>query len=682
MRLFIFCLLMVSHAKGEKQSYPALIPMPQKVSWGENEFRLNTEVYFKSDCAVGNFTTQQVVDLLQNAGTKILYGEAKPNSLRIDIQINGRIPEVPDNQSEGYRLEITPTQILLVGALPAGVFRGVQTLRQLVVATKGRSHLPCCTITDWPAFSIRGFMQDVGRNYMSLPLLKEQIEVMSQYKLNLFHIHLTDNPGWRLESLKYPQLAAPETMTRKPGLVYSQSDFQELAAYCRDRFITIVPEFDVPGHCAAFRKAFRIDSMSDPRVKPILLDLIDELCTLVPASQMPYVHLGTDEVWHKHEHPEPDLIQTLMQRVRDNGREVFVWRPGIDVLNDSTSIKQLWSSNGFPKPGHPAIDSRLNYINHLDPLNGVSMLYFDRINSVSTGDAMNMGGILCCWNDNNLANERDVLLQNPVYPSMVVYSETTWTGNTPATGHHYIASLPAPETDEYLKFTDFEERLCEHRDNYFRDKPFPYVANAHIPWKLIGPFDHQGDVDRVFPVESSLLPVYQVDGKSYRWRGKPVFGGTIHINHFFGFPSPVTEKQGTVYATTLMYSVKNQKVKFWIGFNGFSRSGGRRGGPAPQQGEWFHTHPKLWVNGMEIAPPQWQQPGIKADSEELPFMDEDYFYRQPLEIELKKGWNPILVKMPQKAPSWKWMFTFVPVVTNGVNVREVENLIFKVPQNL
>jgi hypothetical protein len=641
---FIVLLISMSvHFSGCRTSNeirPALIPMPQEISWTEGVFRLT-----------GN--EHKVVKLIVDS-----------------------IPGVALHTDEAYSLEVTPESVILQATSDKGLFRGEQTLRQLTYVHNGRKVVAGCSITDFPAFQIRGFMQDVGRNYMSLPLLKEQIDVLAAYKYNVFHFHVTDNPGWRLESKLYPELKDPSTMSRWPGKYYTQEEFKELVDYCHERHIMLIPELDIPGHSAAFRKALGLETMSDPRVKDILVALVDELCSLAPPEKMPYIHLGTDEVWHDYERPAPDLLPALAEAVRSNQRELIVWRPGQYIENDSTSIKQLWSSNGHPKPGHRYLDSRLNYLNHLDPFAGIGQLYFERINGAARGDSLRMGGILCCWNDNNVNDERDILLQNPVYPGILTYSETSWRGQPVDFGENYLARMPSPGDPFYDEFAGFEERLVRHRDLYFQGKPFPYVRQSGISWKIIGPFDHQGDPGRVFPVEEGLADRYVVDGKEYSWSG-PYYGGTVHIRHFFGYPSWFEERQGTAYAAARIWSPETQTIDFWIGFHDWSRSAGRRGGPFPDQGEWHNTRPVAWVNQSVVEPPVWNNPGVEANSEEFPFTDENYFFREPAKIELRKGWNQVLLKVPALQTSWKWMFTFVPVIMENGNVREVEGLVFE-----
>lgn len=632
--VMLFTLLQSFYGHCNSFDAPALIPMPQKITWGK--------FHFKTEGREFRIVKRIVVSLL----------------------------EVPINQDEAYTLKVDADSVVLIAETNKGLFRGEQTIKQLTFNENGQQYIAGCEITDWPAFQIRGFMQDVGRNYMSLPMLKEQIDVMAAYKFNVFHLHLTDNPGWRLESKKYPQLHSASSMTRRPGSYYSQEEFIELVNYCNERFITLIPEMDIPGHCEAFRKAFAIDSMSDARVKPILLDLIDELCALVPKEKMPFIHLGTDEVWAKHERPAPGLLDALVKRVKQNGREVIVWRPGQQIDTDKTSITQLWSSNGKPKEGHRYLDSRLNYLNHLDPLAGVAQLYFDRICGALHGDSLRLGGILCCWNDNNVNDEYDVLLQNPVYPGILTYSETSWKGQPVDFGEKYLAKLPAHDDPLFQEFQEFESRLVRHRDLYFHGKPFPYVRQTDISWKIFGPFDDAESVDIQNLEQNKQKHISRSIGL--------VYGGTIHIRHFFGFPSWISEKQGTVFVKTNIWSPVDQQVGCWIGFHDWSRSGGRRGGPFPQQGQWHNTNPKVWLNGKLIEPPVWKNPGLPEKTEEIPFSDENYFFRKPTIISLIKGWNEVLLKIPHGGTSWKWMFTFIPVQQNGVNVREVKGLKYSV----
>jgi len=638
--------------------YP-IIPTPQSAIYEKEELTFNT-VQLNS------------VDFTDEAQQLISFFESKniQNTTK-GIVINLLNEKVTDNE-EGYSLTIN-TEISIKATSKKGIFYGIQTLKQLLRKHKKAYLLPKVKIIDWPAFKIRGFMHDTGRNYQSVALLKEQIDVLANYKYNVFHWHLTDNPGWRLESKLYPELTADKALFRKKGKFYTQEDFKEILAYCKERHITLIPEFDIPGHTKAFRTAFDLESMRDPKVPTILFNLIDELCSLASPEDMPYIHLGTDEVRNKEEYVSKDFILSMLQKVQENKREVIVWKEGIHIKQDTTSINQLWASNEARK-GHRFIDSRSNYINHLDPLAGMARLFFQQPCRQAKGDSLALGGILCAWPDNNIDNERDILKQNPIYPSIVFYADAIWKGRKkdyPA----YWAKLPTLTDPNYTRFKYFEQKVLQHKQLFFQNKEFPYVAQSDINWKVIGPFDHKNEVTTQFPIEKEIKKSYTINNNTFTWKDA-IVGGTVHLRHFFGFESLTTKKEGTFYAYTNIYSPTERIQDFWIGFHGWSRSGGRRGGPTPPQGQWYTSQPKVWVNQHEIAPPIWKQPNLPSNSAEIPFIDEDYFYRKPTKISLQRGWNTVLLKIPSTKQTFKWMYTFVPVNKKGMHYNLASDIIF------
>lgn len=645
--------------------YP-VIPTPQNIVYGENE------LFFKSiTIKADDFKTEAIKlqDKLVNDGI-----ELNEKGLKILF----KKVEIPENKSEeAYKLQID-SLVTISSSTSKGAYYAIQTIKQLFRKRYEEGVLPKIQITDWPAFKIRGFMHDTGRNFQSVELLKEQIEVLSQYKMNVFHWHLTDNPGWRLESKIYPELQTEGTFTRGKGKFYRQEDFKDILAFCKERNITVIPEFDIPGHTAAFRKAFGIESMRDEKVLPILLNLFDELCGLADENEMPFIHIGTDEVRNKEEYVSNDFILQIMNHLKSHNREVIIWKDGIAIEEDSTSINQLWAQHP-PRRGHRFIDSRANYINHLDPFAGMSRLYFQQPCRQPKGDSLALGGVLCAWPDNNVANERDILKQNPIYPSIVFYSDAIWSGRK-EDHKEYWAKLPLLNSPEFKEFKTFEDKVLAHRDEFFKEKEFPYVRQSQIQWQLIGPFDYNGDLSRSFPVENQTMNTYESDAHEYNWTG-PHIGGTIHLKHFFGFPSVTEDESGTYYAYTNIYSPDDRLQDFWVGFQGWSRSS-RRGGPTPNQGQWHTTNPKIWVNDFEIVPPIWNQPNLGEETHETPFVDEDYFYREPTEILLEKGWNKVLLKIPHGGTSWKWMFTCVPVSITENGVHEATGLRYKAKLNV
>lgn len=641
------------------EKYP-LIPTPQQIRYDQEEIQFD-RVIIKS----GDFENEGKI-LTEFFGLYPLKQTGKQLLVELDKNRNAKLGD------EGYQLQIAD-KVVISANTSKGIFYGIQTLKQLFREHRGTGVFPMVEITDWPAFKIRGFMHDTGRNFQSVAQLKEQIEVMARYKYNVFHWHLTDNPGWRLESKLYPQLQSYEATSRHKGRFYSQQDFKDILAFCKVRNIQVIPEFDIPGHSEAFRKALNIKKMSHPKVKPILMDLFKELMGLANAEDMPYIHIGTDEVRSDEERISEEVILDIMKLIQKNNREVVVWKEGIEVKEDSISISQLWAYHKERK-GHRFIDSRGNYINHLDPFAGMSRLFFQQPCRKPKGDSLALGGIIAAWPDNRVKDEREVLSQNPIYPSMVFYADAIWKGRD-KDHTEYWAKLPPVNTPEFNSFRAFEEKVITHRDLFFKGKEFQYVKQTDKHWKLLGPLDHHGDFEKSFPVEKNIKASYLINGKETTWTDGHV-GGTIHLKHFFDFPSVTDVKSGTFYAYTNIYAPDDRVQDFWVGFQGWSRSGGRRGGPTPEQGDWHTTKPKIWVNNSEIAPPVWKQPGLGVKTDEIPFVDEDYFYRSPTKIPLKKGWNKVLLKIPHGGNSWKWMFTCIPVHLTDNGVREVSELIY------
>ncbi len=640
--------------------YP-IIPTPQKIIYGNNEVKFRAVFIIANEFVKEG---EKLTAFFSNKGVRL-------NNKGIKLELLKRDLDSAFNE-EGYQLIITD-KITIAAPNEKGVFYAIQTLKQIFRKNKELGVFPEISISDWPAFKIRGFMHDTGRNFQSVSQLKEQIEVLSQYKYNVFHWHLTDNPAWRLESNKYPELQSENVTTRQKGKFYTQDDFKEILAFCKARHIVVIPEFDIPGHTEAFRKAFNIKSMQDYKVKAILLDLFEELMSLADAVEMPYIHIGTDEVRIKEERLSSAVILAVMDLIRDHNREVIVWKEGVEIKEDKNSINQLWAYHKG-REGHRFIDSRSNYINHLDPFAGMSRLYFQQPCRQSKGDKVALGGVLCAWPDNNITKERDILIQNPIYPSIVFYADAIWKGRA-KDFPEYWAKLPPKDSDEFKAFKNFESKVITHRNEFFKGKEFQYVAQTGIHWKLIGPFVHNENLAKKFPVEEIIKEYYTVNSTGFKWTDTHT-GGTIHLKHFFGFPSVTEAKKGTYYAYTNIYSPNNRVQDFWIGFHGWSRSGGRRGGPTPALGQWHTTNPKIWVNSKEIKPPLWKQPDIATDTDDIPFIDEDYFFRKPTRIPLKKGWNKVLLKIPQGGNSWKWMFTCIPINSNENGVREVKEIKF------
>ena len=635
--------LVFPHLYGLEEK-PALIPMPQQVKWNNYRFPLY-EV--KTLLAVDDRIQNEARELqlhLRSLGLQIILKKQTANNephFRLVLQDDPAIK----NKKEGYLLQATDRQIIIAAPSPHGIFNGIQTLKQLM---RDAVMVDGCEIIDWPAFAMRGYMIDVGRNYMSTALLKQQIDAMAASKLNVFHFHPTEDIAWRFEIKSFPQLTDAKNMLRNKGSYYTTEEIKDLIAYCKQRHITLIPEIDMPGHSAAFRRAMGFDMQSDSG-KLVVKKILSEICDIY---DVPFIHIGSDEVRIKDTGFVPEMTRLLEER----GKTVMGWQPGGN-FNKST-IRQLWredAKRSFLEDGVPFIDSRHLYLNHHDPQEAVTTIFNRRIANRVQGDAFALGAILCLWHDRNVAREDDVLKMNPVYPGMLAFSERVWQGGG-QTG--WVANI---SDGDVQGFTDFENRLLEHKTLYFNGKYFPYERQAYLKWDLYGPFDNGGDVGRVFEIEKNKQEISSLQTV------KQVIGGTIVMRHFW---DPLikgaingAKENTTWFASTKIWSATSGEFPFWIGFFDLSRSPATN---TPPLGKWDNKESSIWINGKSIAPPRWNRAGAKGEPE-VPLIDEGYSYRAPTYIHLNKGWNSVLVKVPVgsfKALDGqnpvKWMFSFIP----------------------
>ncbi len=314
--------------------YP-IIPWPSSLVPAAGEFNVTAQTVLKSDPIFAN-EAEMLGTLL---GVKQTTGAAS-----IELR--------PDNTiaaEEGYKLVITQNKVLLTARTPTGMFRGIQTIRQLLPLT-GKALLPCVTISDAPTYAWRGMHLDVSRHFFSIDYLKKFIDVLALYKMNKLHLHLTDDQGWRIEIKKYPLLTEkgawrtfnnqdsacmrrakddpdftidPAHIIQKDGKTlyggfYTQDEMRGLVAYATARHIDIIPEIDMPGHMMAAIDQYNwlsCDSTSSfgalfskpicpclPATYQFAQDIYTEIIDIFPST---YLHIGGDEVdrtlWAKSE---------------------------------------------------------------------------------------------------------------------------------------------------------------------------------------------------------------------------------------------------------------------------------------------------------------------------------------------------------------------------------------------
>lgn len=562
-------------------------------------------------------------------------------SFKITIEPNS------DLGKEGYELTIDSNGIRISAPTKVGVFYALQTLRQFDIKDK---RIQFVRIKDYPALNWRGFLVDVGRNWQPMDLLKQQIDVMSHYKLNVFHFHFTEDIAWRLQSKLYPGLTAASNMTRWKGKYYTQAEFQELIDYCEARHILFLPEIDMPGHSDAFTRFFGVDMQSEKGIFYIK-QLLKEFHDTYPTLKI--LHIGGDEVKISNKNFMPEITAYVEQL---GYNKTIGWHPGSNLSPET--VEQLWMGGPTPIPDSGEfIDSKHLYLNHMDPEETVTTLFFRKLGDTGHSTKNLLGAELCSWPDRAVAKPIDMFTQNAIYPGILTFAERSWRGGGQ---NPWVCNLPMGNTHDLTKFKNFETRLLFHKNKYFKDLPFPYVKQTQMQWQLVGPFDNHGDLSKSFPIEkdpfSSIFPT-----------NVNAVGGTVILRHWW---APLLQgaindpKENTTwYARTKIWSDQDAEKPFWIGFANLSRS---YASDTPPAGQWDQLESKVWVNGQSVPAPKWNHPGMKGDLEK-PLTNEGYSYRPPTMIRLKKGWNTILIKLPVgsfKGSDWqnpvKWMFTFVP----------------------
>lgn len=610
-------------------------------------------------------------------------------------QINSPLSSA--ESKEGYTLIVSEKGVEISAGEFSGFFNALQTVRQLIRKDNKKYSMPYCRIKDAPAFPVRGLMLDVGRNYMSVPFLKSVVRRLSHYKINVLHLHLSDDPGWRVEVNKYPELTVETSFwpTRQPGKFYTQEDIKSICDFCDSLNIRVIPEIDMPGHSAAFRKAIGKD-MQTPEGMQVLKEALDEI---IPLFKDSLFHIGSDEVHFKMKEFMPEMIRY----VRSKGKQVVVWYPG--YAPDSNAVRMCW---GEYEAGYsldksaPYIDCNGFYMDWMDSQGGVLQTFFQYPCEVPQARGKALGSEMCVWTDGVISSDERILLQYPFYPTMLTFSERIWRGSREKR-RDLVANLPAKGTKAWEAFNEFEDRLIYHRDRYFKSIPFAYVKQSEMKWRLIGPFNHHGINDTSFEPEKVIKEKYIVRKDTLTWNDTVAYGGEIQIRTLYAMfnmhrnqyrldflptvmSSSVGKKDGTCYALTRIKSPKNQEVYLMFGLNGmWGHSGGYRSARAPEHGSWDFSGGDVWLNGIRVLPPsRWPfeslpWTGWGKGRIEVPLTEEGYFFRPPVKIKLRKGVNEILVRTV--FGHWKgdngqrkWQFCCMPVLWDGCHYTEVKGL--------
>ncbi len=346
-------LLFSATTKAQQGSEPSLLPKPNKVTMGLQNcfFMLNpqTKIVNKLEEKEAKAVTKEINRLSQE-----LLGKNLKTASSIKEENNIIIKKNNSLAAEGYILEITPENIIIQAKSAAGAFYALQTLKQIVPVQAYETplnletvNLPTMKIEDAPHFAYRGFMLDCSRHFWDVETVKEVIDIMAIHKMNRFHWHLTEDQGWRIEIKKYPLLTEKGSLREQTttghnegfdgipyGGYYTQKDIKEIVEYAEERFITIIPEIEIPGHSLGALCAYpwlgcrgeegNYKTWSLWGVSPQIVcagkessfkfweDVLSEVIKLFPSE---YIHIGGDEA----PRDEWKVCPLCQKRIQENG---------------------------------------------------------------------------------------------------------------------------------------------------------------------------------------------------------------------------------------------------------------------------------------------------------------------------------------------------------------------------
>ena len=678
----IALMLCLPHALLANVDY--LLPKAQVVNEIDSgAFALNRKVSISYN---GAAQCTLLEELFTDNGCTLGEGGATVSVTLVD-KISGAYDyELYGYENEAYTLTVEGNNIAITAVTNTGVIRAAQTLVQLAESYENKNQaIASVEITDWPAFKLRGYMHDVGRSFIPADELVKQIELLSRFKVNTFHWHLTENQAWRFEVKAYPKLTSTASMTRHEGEYYTQEDCKRVMAAAKKHGVIVIPEIDMPGHSAAFERAMGFNMQSEEG-KQALKAALDEVAEVF--ADAPYIHIGGDEV-----STTAAYLNEMIAYVEAKGKKAGIWNPinGISQDNLNASLAQMWGTRGYVASGKANIDCRYNYTNHFDVFADLVGIYKSNIYYESKGNANVAGAISACWNDRKVETVADIMAQNNIYANVIATAERAWIGG----GKHYIDNCTNGGTnggggvmlpnsgDEYEEFADWERRFLFHKANSLKGEPIPYVKQSNVRWRITDAFPNGGNTAKVFPPEElmnaeGIQPdIYTYNGATYR-TGMAT-GAGIYLSHTWGkgiinayYEAPAYNQ--TAYAWTYVYSPEAQTVGAQIEFQNYSRS---EQDPVPAAGSWDLYGSNIWLNGTPIAAPSYQNTGVSISSKEVTLKNENFAARKPIAVQLKKGWNKVFLKLPYVNAGYrldKWMFTFVLTDLDGVAA--VDGLIY------
>jgi hexosaminidase len=522
-KVFLSVIVLLSCLNIYAQAKIDLIPTPAKIkiNSGQFEFRSTTSILLETDNQEMRNAVAIFNDLLNRAAGYRLPVTASPVAGNVVIcRLNPSI-----SNGEGYKLSVQKNRILLEAQTPQGIFYGMQTLRQLLPYQIERSWLsniawtiPCVEIEDAPRFAYRGLMLDVSRHFQPKEFVKKFIDMLAYHKMNTFHWHLTEDQGWRIEIKQYPKLTevgayrnrtlegrytSPEKRkwnnTRHGGF-YTQEDVKEVLAYAQKRFITVIPEIELPGHAIAALTSypelsctggpFEVEGLwgvfNDiycPKEKTFqfLENVLTEVAALFPS---PYLHIGGDEApklrWQNCAHcqalikkeglkDEHELQSYFIKRIEtflnSKGKRIIGWD---EILEGGLAPNATVMSWRGEAGGIEAAKQRHDVI-----MSPNSHAYLDHYQADPQTQPLSIGGFLPLWKVYSYNPTPSVLTPEEAR-HILGFQGNIWTEYISAASHVEYMAFPRGAAiaevgwspNEKKNYPDFKERIIRQFKRY------------------------------------------------------------------------------------------------------------------------------------------------------------------------------------------------------------------------
>ena len=468
MAMLILAAVFLSNTNGHaRQSDPALnlMPMPAEIQIGEGQHRIDSglavELSGNFDARLHNYVMRFIRRLSERTGLFLRHNHPVESPAKAQLQINcQRIGKLQLNENEDYQLQIGANTISLIATTDLGAMRGLETLLQLLDGDKRSYFFPVVDIKDEPRFPWRGLMLDVSRHFISEEGVLRQLDAMAALKMNVFHWHLTDHQGFRIESKRFPLLHQKGAN----GQYYTHEQVRRIVNYAAARGIRVVPEFDVPAHTTSWFVGYpelasqpgpyKLEESyreANPTMNPVnegvylfLERFFEEMGTLFPDQ---YVHIGGDENnghdWLNNKDiaafmrrngirdkdaMQAHFIQRIQQILAKQGKIMIGWDEIYQAGLAKTAVIQSWRGKQVlydaARKGHYGILSAKYYLDLIqpasyhyknDPLPSPSPLPEDKQANI-------LGGEAAMWTELTSAETVD----SRIWPRTASIAERLW----------------------------------------------------------------------------------------------------------------------------------------------------------------------------------------------------------------------------------------------------------------